>query len=90
MNNKNDNKIKHNRTTVNSETRLPYYKLANQKNVLDALAALFELEMYYHRLLHRNHFSNDIDIPDPESTLFEIKDWNSQWRICTSTCVGSF
>ena len=84
------NKIKHSRTTVNNETRLPYYKLANQKNVIDALAALFQLEMYYHRLLQQNHFSHDIDIPDPESSLFDIKEWNSQWSISTGICVGTF
>lgn len=84
------NKIKHTRTTVNNETGLPYYKLANQKNVLNALAALFQLEMYYHRLLQNNHFPNDIDIPEPESALFEIKNWNSQWSISTSIYMGNF
>ena len=84
------NKIKHCRTTINDESGLPYYKLANQKNVLNALAALFQLEMYYHKLLHQNHFSDDIDIPEPESSLFEIKDWNSQWSICTNIHMGSF
>jgi hypothetical protein len=84
------NKIKHNRTTINNETGLPYYKLANQENTLNALAALFQLEMYYHRLLQRNHFPNDIDIPEPVSTLFDVKDWNNRWSVCTSIRLGSF
>ena len=78
------NKIKHNRTTVNDETNLPYYKLANQQNVINGLAALFQLEMYYHRLLQKNHFPNDPDIPDPSSNLFEIKDWEDEWIVSSS------
>lgn len=84
------NKIKHNRTTVNNETSLPYYKLANQKNVLDALAALFQLEMYYHRLLHMRYFPDDTDFPEPVSNLFEIKNWDSQWTIGTGIYLGAF
>lgn len=84
------NKIKHTRTTVNRESGLPYYKLANQKNVLYSLAALFQLEMYYHKLLQKNHYPNDIDIPEPASSLFEIQDWDSSWSIQTGIYFGSF
>ncbi len=73
------NKIKHSRTTINSETGLPYYKLANQKNVLNALAGLFQVEMYYYRLLWKNHFCAEPDMPNPPSNLFEIKDWRNAW-----------
>lgn len=73
------NKIKHTRTTTNAETGLPYYKLANQKNVLNSLAALFQLEMHYYRLLWQTHFSNEPDMPDPSSNLFEVKDWGNTW-----------
>lgn len=75
------NKIKHTRTTINSETGLPYYKLANQRNVLYSLAALFQLELYYFRKLQRVHFPNDPDMPDPPSHLFEIENWGNRWTI---------
>ena len=75
------NRLKHNRTTINRETHLPYYKLANQKNVLNSLAALFQLELYYFRLLHKKHFSHEADIPDYNSKLFVIENWGSKWRM---------
>lgn len=75
------NKIKHNRTTINSETQLPYYKLANQKNVLNALAALFQLELYYFRKLQQTHFVDEPDMPGPQSKLFEITDWGNNWIV---------
>lgn len=78
------NKIKHNRTTIDSETGLPYYKLANQKNVLDALAGLFQIEMYYFKLLWKNHFQAEPDMPNPPSKLFEIKNWGNSWIISGS------
>lgn len=73
------NKIKHSRTTINNETGLPYYKLANQKNVLYSLAALFQLEMYYFRLLHDTHFPNEPDMPGPPSNLLKIENWGNIW-----------
>ena len=78
------NKIKHNRTTINNETGLPYYKLANQKNVLNALAALFQLEMYYYRLLRQNHFIIEPDMPYPLSQIFVIENWGNHWRMITA------
>lgn len=72
------NKIKHTRTTINSETGLPYYKLANQKNVLHSLAALFQLELYYFRTLQQTHFPTEPDMPDPPSKLFEIENWENR------------
>ncbi|MBR3560572.1 MAG: hypothetical protein IKN81_03465 [Oscillospiraceae bacterium] len=73
------NKIKHNRTTINSETGLPYYKLANQKNVLSALAGLFQIEMYYYKLLWEKYFHAEPDMPNPPSNLFEIENWGNIW-----------
>lgn len=73
------NKIKHNRTTTDNETGLPYYKLANQKNVLNALAALYQLELYYYRLLHQKYFPNDPDMPGPDSKICEVDNWGNTW-----------
>lgn len=75
------NKVKHTRTTINSSTGLPYYKLANQNNVLSALAGLFQLELYYYRLLHQTYFSNEPDMPDSPSALFEIENWGNVWTV---------
>lgn len=73
------NKIKHNRTTINNETKRPYFKLANQENVINSLAALFQLEMYYFRLVQQEHFPTESDIPTPPSALFVIDDWGNSW-----------
>lgn len=75
------NKIKHNRTTIDKKTGYPYYKLANQKNVLYSLAALFQLEMYYYRLLWKNYFQSSPDMPYPLSELFEIENWGNRWMM---------
>ena len=72
------NNVKHNRA-AKTEGRFNY-EYANQKNVLYALAALFQLEMYYFRTLHKKYFSNDPDMPS-ESTLFEIKDWGNRFYV---------
>ena len=74
------NKIKHNRTTISTETQLPYYKLANQKNTLYALAALFQLELYYYRTLHRRHFASEPDMPQ-QSKMFEVENWGNKWVV---------
>lgn len=75
------NKIKHNRTTINTETQLPYYKFANQKNVLYSLAALYQLELYYFRTLHHKYFIEEPDMPGPPSKLFEIENWGNKWFV---------
>ena len=75
------NEIKHNRTAIDSQTGYPYYKLANQKNVLYSLAALFQLEMYYYRLLWQNKFPSNPDMPGPQSHLFEIENWGNTWVV---------
>lgn len=75
------NKIKHSRTTIDGETQLPYYKLANQKNVIESLSALFQLELYYFRKLQQTYFSTDADMPGPPSKLFEIENWGNNWVV---------
>lgn len=82
------NNIKHRRTTINDETKLPYYKLANQKNVIYSLAALFQLEMYYYRLLWEKQFQSEPDIPDPPSKLFMIENWESKWLMLGEEIFG--
>lgn len=71
------NKIKHSRTTMNTDSGLPYYKFANLRNVLHALAALFQLEMYFYRNIHQTYFSTEPDMPGPMSKIFEIDKWGN-------------
>ena len=75
------NKVKHSRTTVNTPSGLSYYKLANQKNVLTALAALFQLELYYFRKLQQIYFPTEADMPSSPSKLFEIESWGNTWVV---------
>lgn len=65
-----NSEIKHNRDE--KKNNIEVYKLANQKNVLDALSALFQLNMYFHRELAEKIGFIDY-IPDPKSQIFELK-----------------
>ena len=53
------NKIKHSRTSVDPSNNKEYYKSANQKNTLNALAALFILNSYILHLLCKNASKDD-------------------------------
>ncbi len=77
------NKIKHNRTSYvsnrdNSEKK--YYQLADQENIISALAGLYVLEMYYYTELlkkYKNSHGRPIDKFDNlwlnKSKLFGLK-----------------
>lgn len=58
--------IKHSRTA--------HKKDSSQTNVLNALAALYILEMK--QLNKITAVTTDVDIPDRESSIFELKGWN--------------
>ena len=68
------NKIKHNRTdvgTIDSETK-EYYKFANLKNVLLALAGLYQILTYiYYNIATEEE--QEVVTPLPGSRLFELK-----------------
>lgn len=81
------NKIKHSRTSVNQESGLPYYKFANLENVVNALAALYQMELYYYRLLRQNHFPDEPDMPGPQSRIFEVENWDNLW-VMTAENMG--
>lgn len=75
------NGIKHNRNKVetygmgtNAITQMNY-KLANQENVLNALAGLYQLELYLYLLSDHNQ---DVETPLPGSRLFKLK--NQGWE----------
>ncbi len=68
------NKVKHSRTLIANDVL--NYKLANQKNVIYALGGLFQLEMYFYKLLAQKE-RDSIEMPVPQSKLFNIDDWNT-------------
>lgn len=69
------NKIKHSRTSIDADSGKPYYKLANQENILNALGALFILEMEYYKAiviaLGENYY-----YPEIESSIFDMSSWD--------------
>lgn len=68
------NDLKHKRTLSNHG--IENYKKANQKNVLDALGALYQIEMYFYKsILDMNGFSERLRMPVPQSKRYRIKDW---------------
>ncbi len=56
------------------------YQQANLKNVIHALAALFLLEMY--RIKEIANIDQEMDIPEKESEIFRIKNWENRWMSC--------
>lgn len=64
------NKVKHNRVVE--------FPNANLINVLNSLAGLYLLEMYFLKNICGND-ENAPDIPDEESSLFKIKDWETKY-----------
>lgn len=68
------NKVKHSRTLVDGS--ILNYKKANQNNVINALAALFQVEMYFYNLLADNE-NLERKTPLPKSKLFSIPRWTN-------------
>ena len=78
------NKIKHNRLALNNDGEykgIENYKLANQDNVMNALAGLYLLEMYFFKdlTLKSPNVASDIYIPTGQyvSNLFDLPNWSS-------------
>lgn len=72
------NKVKHNRTGSDSENK-QFFKYANQTNTLNSLAGLFVLVMYFYKDLALSENQDNVTIPNRQSNLFEIKDWEKQF-----------
>ncbi|MFU8786893.1 MAG: hypothetical protein ACNA7U_06535 [Candidatus Izemoplasmataceae bacterium] len=71
------NKVKHNRTGI--DAGIENYKLANLENTINALAALFILNLYLCKKIVRNPNPNaEIFSPQPISKLFLLEGWNSE------------
>ncbi|NFL87492.1 hypothetical protein FDB24_14820 [Clostridium botulinum] len=63
------NSVKHNRNTN--------FKDANLENVLNSLAGLYILEKYLLKDICKKT-SNNYDIPDKDSKIFILQDWNTK------------
>lgn len=72
------NGVKHNRTAN--------FKNANLDNVINSLAGLYLLEMYFLKdITHDN--KDEIDIPDVPSRLFTIENWRTRYLDSTNTII---
>ncbi|MEJ5996449.1 hypothetical protein WG904_18620 [Pedobacter sp. Du54] len=68
------NDLKHKRTLTNNG--IENYKKANQKNILDALGALYQLEMYFYKsIIDTDNVVSRLKMPVPQSKRYRIKDW---------------
>lgn len=75
------NKIKHSRTSVDPSSNKAHYKSANQKNTLNALAALFILNSYILNLLCK-------DASKEDSTYFLNEWYHSSKLFCSFMVAG--
>lgn len=67
--------IKHDRNEKD-ENNIEKYKYANQENTLNALSALFQLNMYFYKvIIDIEQREDEISIPLPQSKIFHLKDW---------------
>lgn len=74
------NKVKHDRTTKDPKTKKEYYKFANQRNTLNALAALYIVNSYALILLCKQL--------KPEDTEYFLNDWYKSCKLFTGFLVA--
>ncbi len=76
------NKIKHDRTGIDSATGVNYYKFANQGNVISALAALYILNSYI-------VFELCGSLADKQSKDYFLNEWKQGSRLFNSFLVAA-
>lgn len=65
-----NNDLKHNRTISEN------FKKSNQKNVLNAISALYQIEMYFYKsILDKTNFKGQLRMPVPQPKKYRIKNW---------------
>jgi hypothetical protein len=70
----NYNDIKHNRTFKSNN--IENYKKANQENIINAFAALYQIEMYFFKnIIDKTDCKSRLRMPVPQSKRLRIKDW---------------
>lgn len=82
------NKVKHNRTTLDSNGK-EFFKKANLINTLNALAGLFVLEMYFYKDLVLGDGVHNITIPSRVSSLFRMDNWENHLNMIANGLVFS-
>ena len=75
------NKVKHDRIAIRPETNKPYYKYANQKNVLDALAALFIVDSYSFHLLYER-------TPNEQKDTYFLQEWYESSKLFSGFVIA--
>ena len=75
------NKVKHDRIAIRPETNKPYYKYANQKNVLDALAALFIVDSYSFHLLYER-------TPNEQKDTHFLQEWYESGKLFSGFVIA--
>jgi len=75
-----NNKLKHSRSEIDG-FGVEQYKHANQNNVLNALAGLFILLMYfYEEIIKENSPEERLRVPLPQSEIFHLEDWGNYYE----------
>jgi len=72
------NKVKHQRTTLLVSYGKPFFKFANLENVLNALSALFSLEMHFFRSIIMRDTPDFPLYPDNRSEIFDFPHWDEE------------
>lgn len=81
------NAIKHNRNEKDNNN-IEKYKYANQTNTLNALSALFQLNMYFYKsIIDAEGNEDDIHIPLPQSKIFYLNNWGNYFESLISENV---
>ncbi len=75
------NKVKHQRLSMNTTYKKENYKLANQDNVMNAIAGLYQLEMYFYKDLVTQSNPDNPNTPPYPSLLFEITNWGNGFSL---------
>lgn len=72
--------IKHNRNEEDT-AGIEKYKYANQKNTLNALSALFQLNMFFYKsIIDKEENEDEIHIPLPQSKIFYLNNWGNYFE----------
>lgn len=74
-----NNKLKHGRDEVDDEG-IEKFKYANQETILNALAGLFIILMYFYEEILKNNFpDSELRVPLPQSEVFHLENWGDYY-----------
>ena len=75
-----NNKVKHARDEID-ENGIEKFKYSNQKNVLNTLAGLFILLMYfYEEIVKKTSDEDNLRVPLPQSEIFHLENWGDYFQ----------